>query len=194
MKPNDTVSLASIALVITLAVCGGRTLELGNFASIIKAEGDRACALVAPLSKSPAAFSYSSSDASVATIAGNLVTIKLAGTSTITAAQPSLGSYSSTSKSMTLPVKPIICSAPAVRDNGVCVASPAGDYIEQGGRTWMPVASIASWTDADTYCKKTTVNGQTGWRLPSEFKLTDMQTYLHDAPLPAQQGWTLAQT
>ena len=191
--PQTSIALA-MALAISLAACGGGTLELGDFSSITTTEGDPAFALVAPSSKSPARFSYSSSDTSVATIAANLVTIKLAGTSTITAQQPSQGSYSATSKSMTLTVLPIVCVAPAIRTSGVCVASPAGDYIERGGRTWMPVASIAKWTDADAYCKKTTISGQSGWRLPSEFELTDMQTYLQAAPLPAQQGWTLAQT
>jgi hypothetical protein len=193
MKPSNPIALAGIVLPVALAACGA-ALELGDFPSISKTEGDSSFALVAPSSKSPAPFSYSSSDASVAAIEGNIVTVKLAGSSTITAMQPSQGSYASASKSMTLTVLPIVCTAPASRANGVCVAAPAGDYIERGARAWMPVASIANWSAADVYCKKTTINGQTGWRLPSEFELTDMQTYLHGTPLPDRQGWVLART
>ncbi len=187
------MSLAHIVLPMAVAACGG-ALELGDFPSISKTEGDRPFALVAPSSKSPAAFSYSSSNVSVAAIEGNIVTVKLAGSSTITAMQPSQGSYTAASKSMTLTVLPIVCTAPAVRNNGVCVAAPAGTYIERGARTWMPVTSIANWNAADAYCKKTTIRGQTGWRLPSEFELTDMQAYLQGAPLPDRQGWVLART
>lgn len=206
MKPNDTVSLASIVLAITLGACGGGTLELGNFASITKTEGDPAFALVAPSSKSPAAFSYSSSDTSVATIAGNIVTVKLAGNSTITAAQPSLGSYSSTSKSMTLTVKPIVCSAPAVRDNGVCVPSciapasrvdgvctaPASSaqVVTMSGRDFMPVTWNDTWANADAYCKTTTIRGRTAWRLASQSELSD----LVDSKPIYGEGWDLGKS
>jgi hypothetical protein len=193
MKPSNPISLARIVLPVALVACGA-ALELGDFSAVTKTEGDPPFALLAPSSKSPATFIYRSSNTSVATIAGNIVTVKLAGSSTITAMQPSQGSYTSASKSMTLTVLPIVCTAPAMRANGVCVVSPAGTYIERGARTWMPVASIANWNAADAYCKKTTINGQTGWRLPSEFELTDMQAYLHGTPLPDQQGWVLART
>jgi hypothetical protein len=52
---------------------------LGAFAAITKTETDVPFNIVPPSSKSPASFSYTSSNAAVATIAGSLVTIKGAG-------------------------------------------------------------------------------------------------------------------
>ena len=44
---------------------------------------------------------------------------------------------------------------------------PAG-YVVQGGLTWMPVTFDLNWTNANAYCANTTINGQTGWRLPTQ--------------------------
>jgi hypothetical protein len=46
-------------------------------------------------------------------------------------------------------------------------------YVSQGGLTWMPVNdSRKNWSDANTYCSITAVNGQTGWRLPTYDELS----------------------
>lgn len=60
--------------------------------------------ITAPTSNSTGAFTYSSSDSSVAIISGNIVTIVGAGTTVITANQAAAGSYSSGSASATLVV------------------------------------------------------------------------------------------
>lgn len=52
-------------------------------------------------------------------------------------------------------------------------ALPPG-YISQGGLTWMPITVIDNWTNANTYCTTTTINGQTGWRLPTTAELTSL--------------------
>jgi len=44
---------------------------------------------------------------------------------------------------------------------------PVG-YVVQGGLTWMPVTFNLNWTDANTYCTGTSINGQAGWRLPTQ--------------------------
>ena len=47
------------------------------------------------------------------------------------------------------------------------------------------------WNTADTYCRTTTINGQTGWRLPTQFELSS----LYDSGLLAgKPGWTLNYT
>jgi uncharacterized protein YjbI with pentapeptide repeats len=67
---------------------------------------DTSFSLVDPSSNSPVAFTYSSSNTSVATIAGNVVTIVNIGTSTITASQVANATYTAGSATMTLTVNP----------------------------------------------------------------------------------------
>jgi hypothetical protein len=65
---------------------------------------------------------------------------------------------------------------------------PAG-YAVQGGLTWMPVTSsrILTWVDANAYCTGTAINGQTGWRLPTQPELN----VLFFSGATDGQGWTL---
>jgi len=58
-----------------------------SLTDISKLTTDTPFLLVDPTSASSGAFSYTSSDASVATISGNMVTIQGAGTSTISVTQ-----------------------------------------------------------------------------------------------------------
>jgi hypothetical protein len=61
----------------------------------------------------------------------------------------------------------------------------------------MPISTTSyTWTAANTYCTTTTINGQTGWRLPTQAELSAFNTYL---ALPEQsaligQGWSLSGT
>lgn len=70
-----------------------------------KVVGDVPFSLVAPSSNSNGAFTYTSSNASVATIIGNIVTIKGAGTSVIKATQAASGNFSAGEISANLVVK-----------------------------------------------------------------------------------------
>jgi hypothetical protein len=85
--------------------------SLSSFNSITKNYGDTAFTLTAPTSNSSGAFTYSSSDQSVATISGSTVTIVGAGTATITATQAASGNYASGSTTATLTVN---SSAPTI--------------------------------------------------------------------------------
>jgi len=67
---------------------------------------DASFALVDPSSNSPVAFTYSSSNTSVATVAGNVVTILTPGTTIITVSQAQNDIYASGSATMTLTVVP----------------------------------------------------------------------------------------
>jgi hypothetical protein len=92
------------------------------------------------------------------------------------------------------------CTAPQVLTNGVCVAPtalPAG-YVSQGGLTWMPESStLYSYAQATALCAGT-INGQTGWRLPTQPELSALYSAYPDtsgygagnSPLLGQ-GWTL---
>ncbi|MEC4048581.1 YDG domain-containing protein, partial [Flavobacterium sp. SUN046] len=77
---------------------------IGSFTAGTKTYGDTAFSLTAPSSNSSGAFSYTSSNTSVATISGSTVTILGAGTSTITANQAAATGYTSGSTTATLTV------------------------------------------------------------------------------------------
>jgi Protein of unknown function (DUF1566) len=80
------------------------------------------------------------------------------------------------------------------------VASLPAGFIQQpvGGGvvlTWTPdtfsgLSGYADWTTANNYCTTTTINGQTGWRLPTTVELLS----LYDSGLLAGQGWMLGIT
>lgn len=69
-------------------------------------------------------------------------------------------------------------------------------YIQQGGLTWMPnnigpwSRGATDWNTANTYCSTATINGQTGWRLPTYNELSR----LHSSRALDGQGWTLDST
>lgn len=86
----------------TLSVYGPATL--GAFPDITKTTNDAPFTLTAPTSNSAGAFTYTSSNTSVATISGNTVTIVGPGTATITATQAANGLYLQTTTTATLTV------------------------------------------------------------------------------------------
>ncbi len=87
----------------TITVVKG-TPTIGSFAAINKTFGDAAFTLTAPSSTSTGAFTYASSDASVATVSGSTVTIVGAGTANITATQAEDANYNAGSVSAVLTV------------------------------------------------------------------------------------------
>jgi len=63
--------------------------------------------------------------------------------------------------------------------------------VSQGGLTWMRIDPKGNaWPEANAYCNNTTINGQTGWRLPTKDELKS----LYDSGAMNGQGWTLAYT
>lgn len=77
---------------------------LSNFSVANKEVGNAAFTIVAPTSNSDGAFTYTSSNTSVATISGNTVTIVGAGTTTITANQAATATYATGSIAATFSV------------------------------------------------------------------------------------------
>jgi hypothetical protein len=72
-----------------------------------------------------------------------------------------------------------------VSDTFTTTTLPAG-YVSQGGLTWMPVTFYDTWTNANAYCAGT-INGQTGWRMPTSAELSALKT----SGAMNGQGWTL---
>jgi len=177
---------------LTLVACGGGDGPvLGAFPALTKAETDLPFTLVAPSSKGPGAFTFTSSNEEVATISGNTVTLHGIGTTTITATQAASGSYNSSSTSAVLTVTGLPCTAPATRQHGTCTApATSATVVAFGGHNWMPVTFIGVWADANSYCNTTTINGSKGWHLPTEFELSELRT----SGAITGHGWTLART
>lgn len=209
MTSKNILKVLGLLAVCVLAACGGGGgVMLGDFPAINATEGDAPVTLTAPTSKSPAAFVFSSSNPQVATVSGNKLTILLAGTSTITAQQPSMGSYNPTSTSALLTVKARVCTAPAVNQAGVCVTPPTctapatvqngvctapavtASFVTNNGRTFMPSTLIDTWANANAFCTTTTINSATGWRLPLQLELSELQA----SGVLTGKGWTLGKT
>lgn len=103
---------------------------ISNFSNITKTSFDVPFNIVAPTSNSTGAFTYSSSNTSVATISGTTVTIVGAGTTTITATEASDATYSTASITATLTVN----SATVITKNGQ-ITSTGTNYVNKNGAT-----------------------------------------------------------
>ena len=99
----STASYLSGTATTTLTVRDMPTIT--NFSIPTKTFGDAAFELVAPTSNSAGAFTYTSSNTGVATIAGNVVSIVSAGTATITATISAAGNYGSGTITATLTIE-----------------------------------------------------------------------------------------
>ena len=101
------------------------------------AMGDAPFSLTDPISNSSGAFTYTSSNTSVATISGSTVTIVGVGSTTITATQAAVGSYDTASVSATLTVN--IPSAPIPTKASEDVISVYSDtYTNVTGTNFNP--------------------------------------------------------
>jgi hypothetical protein len=85
-------------------VVSARPVVLSNFSIARRIIGAAPFAIAAPVSVSNGAFTYTSSNPSVATVAGNMITVVGVGSSTITAVQASTANFLSATISTTLMV------------------------------------------------------------------------------------------
>lgn len=200
--------LAWLFLACLVVACGDPDAgpPLGDFPAISKTTADAPFTLTAPSSRSPAAFTFTSSNLSVATIQGATVTIVGAGTSTITASQERTGSFGPTSKSTTLTVSVSTCPSGQALVNGICQATrnciaPAtlqGNDCEasltptavSNNAIWAAVTTSDAFVDARDFCSNTEINGVTGWRQPT----VDELTALYASGVIPRSGWTLGET
>lgn len=62
----------------------------------------------------------------------------------------------------------------------------AGNFVSQGGLTWMPpLPTLRTWEQAKYFCDNTTINGKNGWRLPTRDELKS----LNNTGAMLDQGW-----
>jgi len=111
---------------------------LSNFNVPAKLVGDLPFTLTAPTSNSTGAFTYTSSNPTVATVSGNVVTILGAGTSTITANQAAAGSFGAGSISAPLVVSfpPPLTAAPTPP------ARLSSDYISLFSDAYLNISGV----------------------------------------------------
>ena len=113
-----------------------------GFSVPAKIVGDAPFTLTAPTSNSAGAFSYNSSNTTVATISGNTVTVLAAGTSVITATQAAAGTFGSGSVNATLVVSfappTIAAPTPPLRNTPDVISLFSNAYTNVAGTDWFP--------------------------------------------------------
>jgi hypothetical protein len=118
-----------------------------GFSVPAKVVGNAPFTITDPVSNSTGAFSYTSSNTSVATISGNTVTITGSGTSTITAIQAAAGIYASgsTTTSLVVTYNPPAVAAPTPATPTANVISLfSNTYTNRAVDTWSAI-----WDQAD---------------------------------------------
>ena len=157
LSQYTNIALSNIGqLKLVSTPFGGTTVYLDNiyffksssgptitgFTVPAKFMGDAPFTLTAPTSNSTGAFTYSSSNTSVATVSGNLVTIKGVGNSIIKATQAAAGSYGSGTASATLsvtfPPPAIAAPIPPVRIPANYISLYSNAYTNITGIDWAP--------------------------------------------------------
>ena len=121
---------------------------LSNFSIPAQVMGAAPFTITAPTSNSAGAFTYSSSNTSVATISGNTVTITGIGTSVITANQAAAGAYSAGMIATTLTVTPAAAPTPTVAAANV-ISLFSNAYTNVSIDTWRTSWSPAAVTLTD---------------------------------------------
>ena len=156
---------------------------ISGFANISKVVGDSSFALTAPTSNSTGAFSYLSSNTSVATISGSTVTIVGAGISTITATQAASASYGSGVIAATLTVSfpPPATAAPVPTVPADRVLSLFSDsYTNVGAINWVPnwgqSTQVADVSIVGNNTKRYQTLNYQGVQLASPIDVSDMTT------------------
>jgi gliding motility-associated-like protein len=135
---------------------------MSNFANLSKYVGDVPFTLTAPTSNSAGTFTYTSSNASVATISGSNVTITGPGTTTITATQAANGLYTEGTITATLTVG-INPPGNALTFDG------SGDFVQIGTASTFDarnMKTVEAWvkfndliSDQEIISKSTSSNG-----------------------------------
>jgi hypothetical protein len=163
-------SVSAVLLVTPLPT------PLGAFSIPAKQAGDAAFALTPPSSPSTGAFTYTSSNPLVASINGDVVTPLTQGTTTITASQAAAGTYVAAVTSTTLSV-------------GAALPS---NFVVSGGFTWSAPTGPLNYSAAVAKCAST-INGQTGWRMPTQAELAALYAN-RVAAAYAAKGWPVSTT
>lgn len=99
-----TANFKADSITATFTVTGLPKPTIRNFTIATKKVGDAPFTITKPTSNSTGAFTYKSSNPAIATVTGNIITIKAAGNTVITAIQAATTSFSSDSSQATFVV------------------------------------------------------------------------------------------
>ena len=162
-----------------------------GFSIPAKNVGDASFTITDPTSNSNGAFTYTSSDSTVATISGNTVTIVGGGTAIITANQAASGSYVSGTTSATLVVKfgTPSTAAPTPSKNAIDVISIYSDaYTNVAGTDFFPnwgqTTVVTDDTIATNATKKYSNMNYQGIQLGGDLNVSAMSTLHIDVWTP----------
>jgi hypothetical protein len=114
---------------------------LSNFSIPAQVVGASPVTITAPTSNSTGAFTYTSSNTSVATIVGNTITIVGVGTSTITAAQAAAGGFGAGSITASLVVayaSPMVAAPDPTAASANVISLFSNAYTDVAGTDWFP--------------------------------------------------------
>ena len=134
-------------------VVSARPVVLSNFSIARRIIGAAPFAIVAPVSVSNGAFTYTSSNESVATIAGNMITVVGVGSSTITASQASTANFLSATISTTLVVSLPTPQVSALQITNKSMTNPSFTIVDPT----KPNNHTSAWTY--TCSENATVSG-----------------------------------
>ena len=129
-------SYTSKSATVPLTLSSAPTFQTYTIAS--KTYGNAPFDLTDPSSNSAGAFTFTSSNASVATVSGRTVTIVGAGTATITATQAAAGSYSSATTTASLVVAfGNLTSVSGITGGAFIIPTPLSNVLTTYGSTWV---------------------------------------------------------
>ncbi len=112
-----------------------------NFTIPAQVTGAAPFTITAPTSNSTGSFTYTSSNTSVATIAGNTISILGGGTSTITATQAAAGGFGAGSITASLVVTfggPLVAAPNPTATNANVISLFSNTYTDVAGTDWFP--------------------------------------------------------
>lgn len=97
------------------------------------------------------------------------------------------------SNNQILSVGTVVAFTPII--NAWLTTQPPAVYVSEGGLTWMPASkTYYTYAQANTLCAGT-INGQSGWRLPTKIELTALyHAYPNVSSALTAQGWSLSNT
>jgi len=151
----DYKKYTEVATTANFKVTEFEPATLGEFTIPTKLIGDAPFSLIAPISNSTGAFTYTSSNPSVATVSGSTVTILSVGTTTITATQEKSNPYDTNSIAAIFKVenKPALLQENFEYPGSTILSdiSESGWAIHSGASTPIQTTSSSSLSFANYY-------------------------------------------
>lgn len=140
------ISSGTIVTTISAFIISSSTVQVG----------DTPPTITTPTSDSSGAITYTSSNTSVISVTSSgTITIVGAGTSVLTRNQAANGDYTASTSTITITVN-----------------AASTTILTVGSLSLVQFTNeLKSWTDANAYCSTATINGITGWRMPSSSEL-----------------------